>query len=65
MFSADTELGIPSHPFTTAPPFAQIDFTLFSRTCPTPPPDSGRYHVHATGRRQMHVASFVVIGHQQ
>jgi hypothetical protein len=32
MFSAETELGIPSQPLTTAPPLAQIFLTLFSRT---------------------------------
>ncbi len=30
--SAEKLDGIDSHPLTTTPPFAQIDFTVFSRT---------------------------------
>jgi hypothetical protein len=35
MFSAETELGIPSHPLMTAPPRCQIDLMVFSLTLAT------------------------------
>jgi hypothetical protein len=35
MFSAETELGMPSQPLMTAPPRCQMDLMVFSLTLPT------------------------------
>src|SRR5262245_32582603 len=45
--SAENPLGMDSHPFTTASPFAQISFSLFARTAETPLGGPGHTQAHS------------------